>query len=91
MRRAVVNLLIDYAPDHPYHRATITALEHAAAQAEIPTEVRVVRTSAIGDGDSLTRPGSALFVGPGTPYEEPQAVDRVIREARERGTPLVAT
>lgn len=91
MRQPVVNLLIDYAAEHPYHRATIAALHDASEHAGTAAELRVVRTAAIGDGEELTAPGSAVFVGPGTPYDDPEAVHRVIRSARERGVPLVAT
>jgi CTP synthase (UTP-ammonia lyase) len=91
MRVVTVNLLIDYAPDHPYHRASVAALHDASAQNGVPVEVQIVPTDTIDRIDDLTAPGSAVFVGPGTPYRYPQAADEVIRTARERGVPLVAT
>jgi CTP synthase (UTP-ammonia lyase) len=86
-----VNLLIDYAPEHPYHRASVAALQDAASQARLPVEIRIVPTDTIDDVDRLTAAGSAVFIGPGTPYRNPDAANDVIRAARERGVPLVAT
>ncbi len=87
----VVNLLIDYPAEHPYHHASAAALHDASRQTGIPTEIRVVPTAAVDDAESLTVPGSAVFIGPGTPYTNPEAAHAVIRSARERGVPLVAT
>lgn len=91
MRRVVVNLLIDYAAEHPYHRASVAALQDASGQTGVPVEIRVVPTDTIDGSDRLTDPGSAVFIGPGTPYRNPDAANAVIRSARERGAPLVAT
>jgi CTP synthase (UTP-ammonia lyase) len=89
--RIVVNLLIDYAPEHPYYRASVAALQDAASQARRPVEIRIVPTDTIDDVEQLTTAGSAVFIGPGTPYRNPDAANDVIRAARERGVPLVAT
>jgi CTP synthase (UTP-ammonia lyase) len=91
VRHATVNLLIDYPPEHPYHRATVAALEDASGPAGVELAVRIAPTDTIDDVDALTAPGSAVFIGPGTPYREPEAANRVIAAARERGVPLVAT
>jgi CTP synthase (UTP-ammonia lyase) len=91
VRRVVVNLLVDYAPEHPYRRASVAALEDASRQTHVPAEVRIVPTDTIADAEALTGPGSAVFIGPGTPYRRPEAAEAVIRSARERGVPLVAT
>ena len=91
MRSAVVNLLIDYAPEHPYRRATLAALQDASEQSGVDVDVRIVPTDTIGDPDDLATPGAAVFMGPGTPYRDPEAANRVITSARERGVPLVAT
>jgi CTP synthase (UTP-ammonia lyase) len=87
----VVNLLIDYPPEHPYHHASAVALQDAARQTDIPAEIRVVPTAMVDDAESLTVPGSAVFIGPGTPYTNPEAAHAAIQSARERGVPLVAT
>jgi len=91
VRRITVNLLIDYAPDHPYHRASVAALHEAAAKTDIPIELRIVPTDTIDAVENLTGASSAVFIGPGTPYRRPEAANEVIRAARERGVPLVAT
>ena len=91
MRGVVVNLLIDYPPEHPYHRASVAALQDASAQTGVEADVRIVPTDTIDSVDRLTSRASAVFIGPGTPYRKPDAADAVIRSARERGVPLVAT
>ena len=91
VRRATVNLLIDYPPEHPYHRATVAALQDAAGSAGVELAIRIAPTDTIDDADALTGRGSAVFIGPGTPYRDPEAANRVISVARERGVPLVAT
>lgn len=91
MRSLVVSVLIDLPPDHRYHAATLAALRHASEHRAAPIEIRVVPTDAIGDIDLVASPGSAVVVGPGSPYSEPEAVHEVIRAARERGVPLVGT
>ena len=91
MRPPVVNLLVDLPAEHPYHRASLAALDDAARQLDLPVDVRVVPTDTIDSAERLTRDGAAVFIGPGTPYRKPEAADAVIRSARERGVPLVAT
>ncbi len=91
MPAVVVTLLIDLPAGHPYHRATLAALGHASDERRIPIEVRVVRTDTIRDASQIATAGSAVVVGPGSPYRDPEAAHAVVREARERNIPLVAT
>ena len=80
-----ITVLMDRPPEQAYHGATVAALEHAAAALDRAVDVRVVTTDAIG---TL---GDGVVIGPGSPYREPMAVESVIRQARERGLPLVGT
>ena len=80
-----ITVVMDLAPDRPYHRATVAAIGHAADAAGVAVDVQVVTTDAVG---AL---GDGVVIGPGSPYREPAAVERVIRGARERGLPLVGT
>jgi len=89
--RPVVSVLIDLPADHPYHRATLAALGHASEHRRIPIEVHVVPTDTIRDAAGLVTAGSAVIIGPGSPYREPDAAHAVVREARERNVPLVGT
>ncbi len=91
MRAVVVTVLIDVAADHPYHRATLAALGHASERRGIPIEVRVVPTDTIRDASSVAAAASAVVIGPGSPYRDPEAAHAVVREARERNVPLVGT
>jgi CTP synthase (UTP-ammonia lyase) len=91
MHTLTVSVLMDLTPDRRYHAATLAALSHASEQVATRVEVRVVPTDTIRDVDQLAAPGSAVVVGPGSPYRDPEAVHGVIRAARERGVPLVGT
>lgn len=91
MPDVVVNLLIDYAASHPYHRASVAALRDASEKTGIEADIRIVPTDTIDQAERFTSAGSAVFIGPGTPYRRPEAANDVIRSARERGIPLVAT
>jgi CTP synthase (UTP-ammonia lyase) len=91
MRAIVVTVLIDLPAGHPYHRATLAALQHASEHRGIPIEVRVVPTDTIRDPSGIAAAGSAVIIGPGSPYRDPEAAHTVVREARERNIPLVGT
>ena len=80
-----ITVLMDLPPEQAYHRATVAALGHAADALGVAVDVRVVTTDAIG---AL---GHGVVIGPGSPYRDPMAVESVIRQARERGVPLVGT
>lgn len=89
MRVVVVSVLMDLPADHPYHRATLAALGHVSSDRGIPIEVRVVPTDTIRDAQRIAAAGSAVIIGPGSPYRDPEAAQAVVREARERNIPLV--
>jgi len=82
-------VLIDLPEGQPYYVATLAALVHAAHARSVDAHVEVVRTDRLGDGSRL--PYSAVVIGPGSPYREPEAVITAVRTAREQGIPLVAT
>ena len=83
-------MLIDLAPGQQFRAATLTALEHASDRQRANVEVRVVPTDTIDRG-LMAGPGSAVVIGPGSPYRNPEGVLEVVQSARERGIPLVAT
>jgi CTP synthase (UTP-ammonia lyase) len=91
VRAVVVTVLIDLPADHRFHRATLAALEHASDERQIPLDVRVVPTDEIRDAVWLAGAGSAVIIGPGSPYRDPEAAHEVVRTARERNIPLVGT
>ena len=84
-----VALLIDSPPDAPFHRATIEALEHAAASVGANLDLAVHSTDAVPPEVATAVDG--VVIGPGSPYRDHTAVWSVVRSARERGVPLVAT
>ncbi len=91
MRAVVVTVLIDLPADHRYHEATLAALEHASATLGIPIDVQVVPTDTIRNAAGVATPGSAVVIGPGSPYRDPELAYEVVRKARERNVPLVGT
>ena len=91
MRPVVVTVLIDLPADHRFHIATLAALGHAAEGRGVPIVVRVVPTDTIRDAAAVAGSGSAVVIGPGSPYRDPEAAHAVVREAREREIPLVGT
>ena len=91
MRPVVVHVLIDLPAEHRYHRATLAALSHASVAGRIPIEIRVVPTDTIHDASGIAANGSAVVIGPGSPYRDQEAAHAVVREARERNIPLVGT
>jgi CTP synthase (UTP-ammonia lyase) len=91
VRAVVVTVLMDLPADHRYHRATLAALLHASEDRDIPIDVQVVPTDAIRDASQMVAAASAIIIGPGSPYRNPDAAHDVVREARERNIPLVGT
>lgn len=88
-----VVVVMDLPEARDYHVATVSALGHAANATGLDTGVEVVTTDRIDDEllSRVGRPGTAVVIGPGTPYRIPDAAHEVIRTARERGIPLVGT
>jgi CTP synthase (UTP-ammonia lyase) len=91
VRAVVVTVLIDLPASHRFHRATLAALEHASDVRGIPVEIRVTPTDKIRDASGVAAVTSAIVIGPGSPYRDPEAAYAVVREARERDIPLVGT
>ena len=82
---------MDLPADHRYHCATLDALRYASADRGIPIDIRVVPTDTIHDASRIATPGSAVVIGPGSPYRGPEAAHEVVRKAREGNIPLVGT
>jgi CTP synthase (UTP-ammonia lyase) len=86
-----VVVLTDYQEGHRYRTATLEALAHASQLIGRAVEIREVSTDQIGAPPALIADASAVVVGPGSPYRDPEAVLALIRLAREREVPLVGT
>lgn len=88
-----ISVVMDFCAGRPSHRATLAALAHAAEAADVHVNVAVVGTDEVDEPflSGLAQPQRAVVIGPGTPYRSPGGAHAVIRLARERGVPLVAT
>jgi len=91
VRAVVVTVLIDLPASHRFHRATLAALGHASDERGIPIEIRVMPTDTIRDASGVAAVTSAIVIGPGSPYRDPEAAHAVVREERERDIRLVGT
>lgn len=78
---------MDLPREQRFHAATLAALHHALGQrhADVAIDVVVVGTDQIGEI------GDGVVIGPGSPYRDPAAAERIIARARCDGIPLVAT
>ena len=76
---------MDLPSSHPYHRATVAALNHAIDAIGADVSVCVEST------DNSARLGAGVVIGPGSPYKRPDLAEQHIRHARENGVPLVGT
>jgi CTP synthase (UTP-ammonia lyase) len=85
-----VRVLMDLPPAQRYHAATLAAIDHAARALGLEVDVQVLTTDILADQAEVVS-SSAIVVGPGSPYRNPEAVLTSIRLARERGIPLVGT
>jgi CTP synthase (UTP-ammonia lyase) len=88
--RPTIAVVFDQQPVSRYYRPTLDALDHALEASPFEANVEVLRTTQIDDA-FIDRLASGVVVGPGTPYDRPEAAERVITAARERGVPLVGT
>jgi CTP synthase (UTP-ammonia lyase) len=79
-----IDLIIDLPAGDRYHDATVSALRLADPEAE----VRSVRSPEITE---RVRDPDGVFVGPGSPYDDMEAVIALIRRCREEGIPTIAT
>ena len=83
-------VLMDLPPTQRYAVATLAAIDHAARRLGLDVDVRVLSTDTLGDQTEVLS-SSAIVVGPGSPYRDPEAILTSIRLARERDIPLVGT
>jgi predicted N-acetyltransferase YhbS len=88
-----IGIIGDYDPAFVPHRATDTALSHAASALSLAVErtwLPTVSLDAPEAGESLTS-FHGLWVAPGSPYKSMTGAMNAIRYARECGVPLLGT
>ena len=86
----MIRIVFDKRPGEPFYAETVASVDHAIAAAGADLQVDVIRTGDVTD-DLIAQPDGGIFIGPGTPFEHPDRTEALIRSARERGVPLVAT
>jgi CTP synthase (UTP-ammonia lyase) len=83
---AAIAIVGDFDPANETHRATDDALGHVSD----PLDFEWVATDEVGDGEWVES-RSGVFVAPASPYRSMEGALTAIRQARERGVPLVGT
>ena len=86
----MIRIVFDKRPGDPFYSETVASAEHAIADLGADVAIEVIRTGAVTD-ELIAAPDGGVFIGPGTPFEHPDRAEALIRSARERGVPLVAT
>ena len=86
----MIRIVFDKHPGEPFYAETLASVDHAIADLGTDLTVEVVRTGDLAD-ELIAAPDGGVFIGPGTPFEHPDRAEALIRSARERGVPLVAT
>lgn len=84
-------LLGDYSPDKPAHIAIPLALERACAEQNADLVWEWVHTGDLDPTLGSLPESDALWVVPGSPYANIEAVLAAIRQARESGHPFLGT
>ena len=87
-----VAIVGDYDPTNETHRATETALAHAAASLGLDVSHRWVLTPTVETGtDGELAHDAAVWIAPKSPYASMGGALAAIRFAREVGRPLLGT
>lgn len=88
-----VGVIGDYNAASRFHRATGTALAHAAAALSLAVEVVWLPTPTLVDGPraAVLQDCDALWCAPGSPYQSMEGALQAIRYAREQGRPFIGT
>ena len=69
-------------------RFTVEGVRHAVDGRRAELAVDVIRTAELAAGRAV---GDGILLGPGSPYDEPRAVEDLATRARREGIPLVGT
>jgi CTP synthase (UTP-ammonia lyase) len=87
-----IALVGDFNPEFHSHHATNAALDHAAAQFEMPVQYEWIPTGKIGKNpEEVLSSFDGIWATPGSPYNSMEGMLRAIEFARTRQWPFVAT
>ncbi len=87
-----IALVGDFNTEYHSHRATNTALDHAAARLKMAVQYDWVPTSeAAEQPEQLLSGYDGIWATPGSPYRSMEGMLRAIEFARTRMWPFVAT
>lgn len=84
----LIDVVIDLPPGHVSHDRTLSSLRRAAEHMAMALDVRVVRTIDIA---AQVRSPAGIWIGPGSPYDDMEAVIGLLRRCREERIPTLST
>lgn len=84
-----IALLADYNPTSETHRFTESAITHSASFLGLEVDSLWINTSAVSE--SRLSECDAIWIAPGSPYQNAENVFRAIRHARENYVPCLGT
>ncbi len=90
MKRPLIGIIGDYNPGNPTHVATTDGITHAATSMHEAVDAKWLATD-FSDLSAQVQDCSGLFISPGSPYRDMDAVLKVIRFARTANVPLIGT
>ncbi|MBT1690047.1 CTP synthase C-terminal region-related (seleno)protein [Dawidia soli] len=91
MKPIHIALIGDFNEKKHTHLALNTCVEHCQGKLHFPVKTSWIPTTAIPDPAELLRDYNGLWITPGSPYVNDEAVYDVIRWARESNFPLLGT
>ena len=91
MKPIHIALIGDFSEKKHTHLALNTCVGHCREKLQFPVKTTWVPTTAIPDPTVLSRDYDGLWITPGSPYANDEAVYDVIRWAREHNVPLLGT
>lgn len=91
MKPLRIAIIGDFTAGKHTHLALNEAVKHCQRHVEFPVETTWMGTETIPEPSSLPDYIDALWIAPGSPYKNDEAVYQVIRWARENNFPLLGT
>jgi CTP synthase (UTP-ammonia lyase) len=88
-----IGIIGDFNPTNPSHRATIDALQHAAARLAVKSSISWLPTASFRkqeEVEGLSR-FDAVWAAPGSPYQSMEGAFLAIRQARLLDKPFFGT
>jgi CTP synthase (UTP-ammonia lyase) len=91
MKPLRIAIIGDYTDSKHTHRALNDAIEHCRGHLNFPFEATWIATDVTPEPASLPKYTDGIWIAPGSPYKNDEAVYRIIQWARENNFPIFGT